>query len=92
MIQFFSTNEQSPPVNLRDALLIGQAPDKGLYLPREFPNFTSAGLAEISTLPYAEIAFRVLAKYSQGIIHDEAACRRGSRRDEVPLRGRHRRG
>jgi len=28
---FFSTNRQSPPVNLRDALLQGQAPDRGLY-------------------------------------------------------------
>ena len=71
MIQFFSTNEQSPPVNLRDALLIGQAPDKGLYLPREFPKFTPAELAEFAALPYAKIASRVLSKYSEGVIADD---------------------
>jgi threonine synthase len=69
---FYSTNEQSPPVNLRDALLIGQAPDKGLYLPREFPKLSSAELAEFAKLPYYEIAFRVLSKYSDGIIGADA--------------------
>ena len=43
---FHSTNEQSPPVNLRDALLIGQAPDKGLYLPRAFPKLSPTEIAE----------------------------------------------
>jgi threonine synthase len=87
MIQFHSTNDQSPAVNLRDALMIGQAPDKGLYLPREFPKFTPAELAEIGALPYAGIAFRVLSKYSEGVIaNDELAelCRDAYNFD-VPL-------
>ena len=42
---FRSTNGQSPAVNLRDALLIGQAPDRGLYLPEQFPRFTPQALA-----------------------------------------------
>ncbi len=87
MIQFFSTNEQSPPVNLREALLIGQAPDKGLYLPREFPKFTPAELAEFTALPYAEIAFRVLSKYSDGVIsNDDLAALCGDAYNyDVPL-------
>jgi threonine synthase len=87
MIQFFSTNEQSPPVNLRDALMIGQAPDKGLYLPREFPKFTPAELAEFPTLPYAEIAFRVLSKYSEGVIaaNELADLCRDAYNYDVPL-------
>ena len=87
MIQFFSTNEQSPPVNLRDALMIGQAPDKGLYLPREFPQFTPAELAEFAALPYPEIAFRVLSKYSEGVIaaDDLAALCRDAYNYDVPL-------
>lgn len=87
MIQFFSTNEQSPPVNLRDALMIGQAPDKGLYLPREFPKFTPAELAEFAALPYPEIAFRVLSKYTEGVISNDdlsALCRDAYNYD-VPL-------
>lgn len=87
MIQFHSTNEQSPPVNLREALLIGQAPDKGLYLPRKFPKFTPAELAAFTSLPYADIAFCVLSKYSEGVIaNDELAelCRDAYNFD-VPL-------
>ncbi|MBI5383726.1 MAG: threonine synthase [Verrucomicrobia bacterium] len=65
---FHSTNEQSPPVGLREALMIGQAPDKGLYLPRQFPRFAPSELTEFAGLPYHEIAFRVLAKYTAGVI------------------------
>jgi threonine synthase len=75
---FYSTNGQSPPVNLREALLVGQAPDKGLYLPVEFPGLKPAELAEFAGLPYAEIAFRVLAKFTAGVIADgdlRALCR-----------------
>lgn len=68
MIWFHSTNEQSPPVNLREALLTGQAPDRGLYLPREFPRLTPAELAGLSRLGYPEIATLVLAKYTDGIL------------------------
>jgi len=87
MTQFHSTNEQSPPVNLRDALMIGQAPDKGLYLPREFPQFTPAELAEFAALPYSEIAFRVLSKYSEGVIpaSDLAALCDDAYNFDVPL-------
>lgn len=87
ILQFHSTNEQSPPVNLREALMIGQAPDKGLYLPREFPRFTSAELAEFAALPYAEIAFRVLSKYSEGVIAADELARlcRDAYNYDVPL-------
>ena len=37
LVLFDSTNEQSPPVDLREALLRGQAPDRGLYLAQDFP-------------------------------------------------------
>lgn len=86
-ILFHSTNGQSPPVNLRDALLTGQAPDRGLYLPREFPRLTPAELASFAALPYPEIAFRVLAKYTDGILppDDLAALCRDAYDFDVPL-------
>ena len=65
---FRSTNGQSPAVNLREALLAGQAPDRGLYFPETFPQLTLAEIAAFATLPYHEIAFRVLSKYTDGII------------------------
>jgi threonine synthase len=77
-ILFHSTNGQSPAVNVREALLAGQAPDRGLYLPKEFPKLTWQEMAAFATLPYHEIAFRVLSKYTSGIIPDaelSAMCR-----------------
>jgi len=67
-LQFHSTNGQSPAVNLREAMLAGQAPDRGLYFPRQFPRFTFNELAAFSRLPYHEIAFRVLSKFTDGIV------------------------
>ena len=68
---FHSTNGQSPAVNLRQALLQGQAPDRGLYFPKQFPRFTFNELAAFSHLPYHEIAFRVMSKFTDGIVPPE---------------------
>jgi threonine synthase len=65
---FRSTNGQSPAVNLREAFLRGQAPDRGLYFPEKFPTLTPEEIAEFAKLKYHEIAFRVLSKYTEGII------------------------
>ncbi len=69
---FRSTNGQSPAVNLREALLAGQAPDRGLYFPEKFPQLTPDEIAAFAMLPYREIAFRVLRKFTEGIIPDDA--------------------
>ncbi|MFO1511785.1 MAG: threonine synthase [Verrucomicrobiota bacterium] len=63
-VLFHSTNGQSPVVDLREALIAGQAPDRGLYFPVQFPRFTFNDLAAFSRLPYHEIAFRVLSKFT----------------------------
>ncbi|MEI6076756.1 MAG: threonine synthase [Verrucomicrobiota bacterium] len=65
---FNSTNGQSPSVNLREALLRGLAPDRGLYFPESFPRLTPDEIAAFAHLPYHEIAFRVLSKFTEGII------------------------
>jgi threonine synthase len=70
-ISFHSTNGRSPSVNLREALLLGQAPDRGLYMPEAFPKFQPAEIAEFARLPYHEIAFRVLSRYTGGILPDD---------------------
>ena len=69
---FRSTNGQSPAVNLREAFLRGLAPDGGLYLPDRFPVLTAEEIAAFAKLPYHEIAFRVLSKYTDGIIPADA--------------------
>src|ERR1043165_2411681 len=86
-IPLHSTNGKSPAVNLRDALMQGQAPDKGLYLPDAFPKFTPDEIAAFATMPYHNIAFRVISKYSEGVIPDhilEELCQ-DAYNYEVPL-------
>jgi threonine synthase len=78
MIKFHSTNGQSPAVNLRDAMLAGQAPDRGLYFPDKFPQINKDEIAAFGKMEYHEIAFRVLRGYTDGIIPDAelaAMCR-----------------
>src|SRR6185369_11975371 len=75
---FHSTNGQSPAVDLREAFLQGQAPDRGLYFPEKFPKLTADEIAAFAQLPYHEIAFRVVSKFTQGLIPDTdlaAICR-----------------
>ena len=65
---FKSTNGASPAVNLREAMMAGQAPDRGLYFPGKFPKLTPDEIAAFAKLPYHEIAFRVLSKFTDGIV------------------------
>ncbi len=77
-LEFTSTNGQSPSVNLREALLAGLAPDRGLYFLKQFPQLTAAEIASFASLPYHEIAFRVLSQYTDGIVEPDvlaAMCR-----------------
>jgi threonine synthase len=78
MLQFYSTNGQSPAVSLREAMLAGQAPDRGLYFPEKFPHLASDEISAFANLSYHEIAFRVLSKFTDGIISSDelaAICR-----------------
>jgi threonine synthase len=86
-IRFHSTNGESPAVDLREALMRGQAPDRGLYMPEKFPTFNSAEMAGFSGLEYHEIAFRVLSKFTGDIISsgDLAEICREAYDFEVPL-------
>jgi threonine synthase len=87
MLLFRSTNGQSPAVNLRAAILAGLAPDRGLYLPERFPKLALDEIAAFAKLPYAELAFRVLSKFTEGIIPDDefAAMCRDAYNFTVPL-------
>jgi threonine synthase len=84
---FASTNRQTPDVNLAEALLQGQAPDKGLYLPVVIPRFSAGELESLRDKSYPEIAAAVLNKFSSGIFSPdvvEGMCRRAYD-FEIPL-------
>ena len=71
----FSTNLRSPDVDLKAALLQGQAPDKGLYMPREFPRIPLAEIEGFRDKTYPETAFAVLKRYTPGLIPDDDLMR-----------------
>jgi threonine synthase len=87
MVPFLSTNGKAPRVNLRDALLTGQAPDRGLYFPERFPKLTTDEIAAFKQMPYHEVAFRVLSPYTEGVIEAGALAQmcREIYNFEIPL-------
>lgn len=86
-MQFYSTNGKSPEVDLKGALLQGQAPDRGLYLPKCFPVLAQDELRAFAGMPYASIAFEILRRFSENIIEPgilKALCE-DAYNYEVPL-------
>lgn len=65
---FYSTNGKAPLVDLKGALLGGQAPDYGLYMPQEFPRLSEDRFRAFREMEYPEIALEILWSYAQGII------------------------
>ncbi len=63
MQSFYSINRKADDVSFREAILLGQAPDKGLYMPHEKPKFHPNELKAMKDQKYSEIAFEVIRKY-----------------------------
>jgi threonine synthase len=72
MILFESTNGRAPRADLAEALLNGQAGDKGLYLPIELPRYPAALLARARDLAYPALAAEILAPYADGVFARDA--------------------
>ena len=62
-IRYYSTNRKAPEVNLFEALFTGQAPDKGLYMPKTIPLLSKAEIGSMSHKTYPEVAQYILGKY-----------------------------
>ncbi|MHA1511804.1 MAG: threonine synthase [Promethearchaeota archaeon] len=59
-MQFYSTNKNSPKKNFQEILLIGQAPDLGLYMPEEIPFIALDKQIQFKKMSYADIAREVI--------------------------------
>ncbi|MBU1916606.1 threonine synthase, partial [bacterium] len=66
-MKYYSTNRKSPCVTFKEALIKGQAPDKGLYMPETIPVFSKEELSALKNKDYYEIAYAVLHKF----LHDQ---------------------
>jgi threonine synthase len=61
-----STRGGSPGASAAEAIARGLAPDGGLYVPSEIPEFSPGELVELAGLPYAGRALAVLGKFFDG--------------------------
>lgn len=61
-MRFYSTNGQSPDVDLAEAVMTGLAPDGGLYMPESLPKLPKNLLMQMGSMPFQDIAFEVSKK------------------------------
>jgi threonine synthase len=71
-IMFFSTNGHPERVDFRQALLMGQAPDKGLFMPEQIPLIPGTAIEEFPRMSYPQIAYEVVKPYLGDLIEDSA--------------------
>ena len=62
-MDYISTRGNAPALDFEGATLAGLASDGGLYVPREWPRFSTGEIAAMAGLPYAELAARIMAPF-----------------------------
>jgi threonine synthase len=67
-MQYISTRGEAPELSFSDAVLTGLARDGGLYLPKEWPQFSAAEIRAMRELPYPDLAVRILTPFLGGEI------------------------
>ena len=62
-MKYVSTRGRAPALAFDEALLDGLAPDGGLYIPEQWPQFSADDIAALEGLSYAEIATRIMSPF-----------------------------
>ncbi len=62
-MEYISTRGSAPALDFEGVTLAGLAPDGGLFVPREWPRFSPAGIEAMAGLPYAELAQQVMQPF-----------------------------
>lgn len=60
---YHSTNRQSPPLTFSQALLQGQAPDKGLYMPEIIPRLSDHEIRRFGRMDYHKMAAVLMGRF-----------------------------
>ncbi len=63
-MNYYSTNKTAPRADFREAALLGQAPDKGLYFPEKIPQLQPEFAKQLPHLSKAEIAYDAIKPYT----------------------------
>ncbi|SMQ60123.1 threonine synthase [Altererythrobacter xiamenensis] len=70
-MEYISTRGSALALDFEGVTLAGLASDGGLYLPREWPQFSEAEIADMAGLPYAELAARIMAPFVGDSLSEE---------------------
>jgi len=62
-MNYYSTNKNTPPVSLSEAVTKGLASDKGLFMPERIEKFAPSFFEAIDRLSFREVAFEVAKKF-----------------------------
>jgi threonine synthase len=69
-MRYISTRGEAPAVSFTDALMIGLAPDGGLYMPDAWPVLPRERIEAFAGKPYADVALEVIRPFVGGTIAD----------------------
>jgi threonine synthase len=69
-MNYISTRGLAPVLDFEGAMLSGLARDGGLYVPETFPKISRDELKALRGKPYADVAFAIVRKFTDGSIPD----------------------
>jgi threonine synthase len=70
-MDYISTRGNASALDFAGVTLAGLASDGGLYVPRNIPQFTTAQIAEMRGLSYVELAARIMAPFTKGVLTED---------------------
>lgn len=71
-MKYYSTNHNSAKVTLREAVLRGLAPDRGLYMPERLEVMDKSFFAGIDSMTFQEMSFAAAqALFGDDILADD---------------------
>jgi threonine synthase len=70
-MKYFSTRGNSQELNFIDVLTSGTAKDGGLYVPENFPRFSTEEIGEFETASYQDLASHLLYPFIEGFLSKE---------------------
>ena len=74
-MKYVSTRGQAPILDFDGALMSGLARDGGLYVPEEWPVFSTAEISALKGLSYSETALQIMRPFTEGVIAEDDLAR-----------------
>jgi threonine synthase len=68
---FYSTNQKTPPVTFREAVLKGLADDGGLFMPESFPVMSAGWIETLPKMTLPELSIEIAKRFVDGEIREE---------------------